>query len=189
MSAEGSPHIAIYGRTLSGKSAMAKDICAAHVRRGGMCIVHDPVSSWSDYDEREGFFIYENLYDFLRAVNEARGALVVIDEADLVVAHNQRENWPLATRIRHLGHVAIFISQRPKQIAPTVRDQCGAVYIFRVSRDDAKFLGNDNAVELDKAPSFPVGHFYKVSVEDGEDEETGDPIKIVTATRGKMPWA
>jgi hypothetical protein len=60
-----------------------------------------------------------------------------------MIGQYEKEMFWLATRARHWGHSSIFITQRPAQISPTVRDQCGMLFLFRVSRDDAVTLARD----------------------------------------------
>ncbi len=66
--------------------------------------------------------------------------LVIVDESEESLDRFERShNW-LATQARHLGHNCMFLCQRPQQIARTVRAQCEALWVFRITEIDAKEL-------------------------------------------------
>jgi len=109
-------------------------------------IVFDPVMTptaagyWPEsaviFDDETEFFEY-----LIR--DDVSGAHVFIDEAgDVFNLSKSYNNW-LLTRGRHFGFSVFLIAQRPKMLAPTVRNQCGRAYIFRLAKDDLKEIGAD----------------------------------------------
>lgn len=75
----------------------------------------------------------------------------------------QDETQKLATRTRHLAHSMHFAAQRAAMVPPNVRDQCERLYVFRVSRSDAKALADEYAEpEILQAQSFGKGEFLVV---------------------------
>jgi len=78
----------------------------------------------------------------------------------------------LATNSRHYGHNAHFISQRAKQIDPTIRSQCSNIFLFKQSLYDTKDLSNEFVSQgLMQAHTLKKGEYiYKIGV-DGETKK------------------
>ncbi len=128
-------------------------------RHGFLVLVLDPL-------EDPGWptpYRYTNRGEFLKAGQNAQRCLLIIDEAgEMIGQFNEEMRW-CATRARHLGHTSMFITQRPAQLSPTVRDQCSKLFLFRVSVDDAKTLARDWArPELEIASTLPQGQALAV---------------------------
>jgi len=162
-------HRLITGRTLSGKTALARILVAEAQRQGVDAIIHDPMLSfWGDKAA-----VYETAFEFMRAICEAtkirKPYIVVVDEADIVLSMgHQRYHW-LLTRGRHYGFKVIVLTQRPALVAPTVRGQCTDVAVFKVSKKDAKLLADDYACEaINDAVDLRQGEFLQVGWVDGQ---------------------
>ena len=139
------PHVLITGVTESGKTTLAKRLCWSYSRRGIRTVVLDPLSDpgWNSN------YCSTNPVEFLDIVKRSRSCAVFIDESGEMIGHYNDEMFWLATRGRHYGHNCHFITQRPAQISPNVRNQCLKLFLFTVSKDDAKLLSNEwNKPEL-----------------------------------------
>lgn len=141
------PRILIVGTGESGKSLLAKSM-AAHYEKSGLAVtVFDPImTEWSadafvTFDEPEFFEEIQKSY------NEELTQAVFVDEADTLFSIGQKENFWLLTRGRHFKLYMHVITQRPALVAPTIRSQCNELYVFRVSKADAKLLAEDFAHE------------------------------------------
>jgi len=152
-------HVLILGMTESGKSTLAKSLCAEAKKRELGTLVLDPLADpdWcADYQTR-------NASEFLQVVKNSESCAVFIDESGESVGRYNDEMFWLATRGRHYGHICHFISQRGQQISKTVRDQCGRLYLFNCSLSDAKLLADEwNKEELRKAHTLAKGEFFIV---------------------------
>jgi hypothetical protein len=102
--------------------------------------------------------VTDNPQEFLGRVETERQAALFIDESGETVGRYKEEMFWLATRARHFGHDSHFICQRAQQLNLTVRNQCSALCVFRVSDTDAKILADENASpELREAPALGLG--------------------------------
>lgn len=155
-------HTLICGVTMSGKTTLAHKLARFLSEKGQRIIVYDPVGTktaaghWPAsaivFDNEDEFFDYLVRDD----VNHAH---VFIDESGDLFNLSRRENLWLPTRGRHFGFSLYFICQRPKMIAPSVRNQCGYAYVFRLMQDDMRMIGGDYGFnDLDKI-SLDTGDF------------------------------
>lgn len=139
-------HALICGVTESGKTTLAHALANTLAKEKQNVIVFDPVSTptirgtWPEqaiiFDDEEEFF------DYL-ARDDVNHAHVFIDEAGEVFNLEKRHNFWLLTRGRHFGFNCYVICQRPKMVAPTIRNQCAKAYVFRLADDDLKAIGAD----------------------------------------------
>lgn len=139
-------HTLICGVTMSGKTTLAHKFAHELAAQGQTIIVYDPVmtptaaGSWPSnallFDDENQFF------DYL-VKDEVNKAHVFIDESGDVFNLSKPWNFWLLTRGRHFGFSVFLIAQRPKMLAPTVRNQCGRAYVFRLAKDDLKEIGAD----------------------------------------------
>lgn len=152
-------HVLILGMTESGKSTLAKQLCGEAKKRQLGTLVLDPLNDpdWqADYQTRDPA-------EFLRVVKNSESCAVFVDESGQSVGRFDTEMFWLATQGRHFGHMCHFISQRGQQIAKTVRDQCGRLYLFNCSLSDAKMLADEwNKEELRQAHTLEKGEFFIV---------------------------
>jgi hypothetical protein len=143
--------------TESGKTTLAKRLCGIYqsndVRTGVLDSLNDP--GWpcdfqtTDPDE------------FLRIFWGSRRCAFFIDEAGDAVGRYNTIMQRTATRGRHWGHSVHFISQRGVQIAPTVRDQCGHLFLLTSSIQDGKVHSSEwNKPELMQCNSLAKGNYY-----------------------------
>lgn len=145
--------------TASGKSYAAKKLAARALNRGKKVLVYDPFLSGYPATWRT-----RDLNALLSAAKRSRNCLVIIDEAAAAIGSGRGENakflW-FATMARHCGHQCVFICQRLTTLAPTIRDNCATLFLFRVNIKSAELVAEtfDDA-ELAKAPSLPQYHFF-----------------------------
>lgn len=174
-------HTLICGVTMSGKTTLAHKFARVLASQGQKIIVFDPVmtptaaGSWP-----EGALIFDDEHEFFDYLvqDDVNKAHVFIDEAGDVFNLSKPWNFWLLTRGRHFGFSVFLIAQRPKMLAPTVRNQCGRAYVFRLAKDDLKEIGADfgfsdlHKIELDKgdflllnsgSAKFTRGNVFKLS--------------------------
>lgn len=151
-------HSLILGMTESGKTTLAKRLASVYRNEGIGVIVLDPL-----HDEWDADFQTADKQEFLITVQQNSQCAIFIDESGESVGQYDTEMHWLATRARHYGHNTHFISQRGQQLAKTVRDQCGYLFLFNCSLSDAKLLSNEwNKPELMDANALQRGEFYRV---------------------------
>jgi hypothetical protein len=131
---------------MSGKTTLAHKFAHELASQGQAIIVFDPVmtptaaGTWPEsallFDDETEFFNY-------LVKEEVNKAHVFIDESGDVFNLTKPWNFWLLTRGRHFGFSVFLIAQRPKMLAPTVRNQCGRAYVFRLARDDLKEIAAD----------------------------------------------
>lgn len=153
-------HVLIVGMTESGKTTLAKALCAQYRKHGVATAVLDPMS---DPDWRADFQSRDK-EEFRERMKKSRQCAVFIDESGAMIGQYDAEMFWFATEARHWGHRSHFITQRAVQLSPTVRHQCTRLFLFRVGIKDAKTLaeeyGNDR---LAAAAAFPQFEFFAVS--------------------------
>lgn len=173
-------HTLICGVTQSGKTTIAHKFAAELAKRKQNIIVFDPVmtpTAAGYWPESAKIFDDENeFFDYLIR-DDVNGAHIFIDEAGDIFNLSKSWNFWLLTRGRHFGFSVFLIAQRPKMLAPTVRNQCGRAYVFRLAKDDLKEIGADfgfsdlHKIELDKgdflmldsgSASFSRGNVFKL---------------------------
>lgn len=151
------PHSLIIGMTTSGKTTLAKKMASDFKRNGFLSMALDPLRdpSWPCD------FVTDDPQEFMNVALTSRNCALFIDESGETIGRFGGDMNKLATRIRHYGHRSIFITQRAQQLDKIVRDQCEFLFLFRVSRDDAKLMaaeyGHD---ELAEAYLLQRGEFY-----------------------------
>lgn len=154
-------HGLICGQTMSGKTTLARKIAKQHRDAGRGILVLDPLydeeltalADWSTDDPEK----------FLEVVFKNRNCTLVIDEGGQTIGRFAAHLERLATQSRHLGHMAVFISQRPMQISKTIRAQCGYLACFQVCGADAQGLADDfNAPALLSAPALLKGQYFMI---------------------------
>lgn len=155
-------HKLIVGGTETGKSTLARGMESDAVKRGILPVIYDPTlnpaweSEWVTSDEGE-------FLEMLRAAHtEKRAILAVIDEADTILSMSHRHNWWIFMRGRHFGIEAIAITQRPTNIAPSIRGNASELFAFRIPKSDALALADDFAAEgIAKAAELAQGEFLR----------------------------
>jgi hypothetical protein len=138
---------------------VAKELAKAYRQRKIPVIVCDPLM-----DQWECDVAFDNMPAFLECVKQNQGCALFIDESGESIGQWNDETFWLATRSRHYGHKSHFITQRAKQLNPTVRHQCSELYLFNCSVDDAKELSNEfNRQELKAANTLNQLEFFHCS--------------------------
>ena len=79
----------------------------------------------------------------MNAVWGSRNCAIFVDEGGQTIGKYDTIMEQLATRGRHWGHKCFFITQRSKQLSPTLRAQCSELVIFKQSLADTKDLANE----------------------------------------------
>lgn len=151
------PHSLIVGQTESGKTTLAIHLAQEYQKRGIKVAVLDPMLDrrWS------ADFITDDPQAFTAVARSSRRCALFVDESGAVIGRYNDEFFWLATQARHLGHNSHFITQRAAQLNPTVRDQCGHLFAFRLSFRDAKVLSDEYGMrELSTAYELQKFHFY-----------------------------
>lgn len=132
-------HVGICGVTGTGKSSLAKVMCAEYHAAGHGCLVFDPIydGGW------QADFVTADKKQFVEAYFNSENCRVFIDECSELDRHKDKAFNYMATRGRHYGHVNFFIAQRWKMMPRNVRSQCSKVFSFRQADEDAKELAKD----------------------------------------------
>lgn len=151
-------HGLVVGQTEAGKSTLVKRLVAEQIRHGRLLLVLDPLY---DQDFRDmADFSTDDPELFFQVAWKNKSCTLVIDEAGEMIGQHGRQLNKLATQSRHLGHTAIFITQRPALLSPTIRAQCSWLAAFCIAPKDADLLAGDfNAPALLEAPSFGPGDY------------------------------
>lgn len=147
--------------TKSGKSTLARKLVAEYQKNNVSSLVLDPLEdpAWTRSGARWQTADGEL---FLKNVFRARHCAIFVDESGEAIGRYSGEMKKLATRSRHYGHNAHFISQRAVDIDKTIRDQCDHLFCFKVSKKDAENLADEYAYEeLLDCSTLSQGEFVK----------------------------
>ena len=152
-------HVFAAGSSASGKSTLLR-----YFARGGNCeavagtpaerdmIIYDPTNAPQDhhdgwrvnlqrwYNDAPRTWQFNNPAAFVAAARRAQNADLYIDEATDIFSLSLKQNHYLMTTGRHSGNRLFIASQRPAQIAPTVRNQCTCLFIFRLGLNDRRAM-------------------------------------------------
>lgn len=154
-------HSLILGTTKSGKSTLARRLVARYRVNGTHSMVLDPLEdpAWRSAGAK---ILTGDGEKFLALMFKTRSCALFVDESGEAIGRYSGEMKKLATRSRHYGHNAHFISQRGVDIDKTIRDQCDDLYLFRVSKKDAEVLADEYCYdELLGASQLNQGEFIK----------------------------
>jgi len=146
--------------TESGKTTLAALYCQTLTDRGETCVVLDPMR-----DPRwQAEYVTDDQAEFLEIAQRYQRLFMFVDEGgEMIGRFNEPMQW-LATRSRHLGHSGFFISQRPSQMAPIVRHQCGKAFLFPCGElDYATFAEEWREPYLKSPPKLQQWEFFEVS--------------------------
>lgn len=147
-------YFGILGQGKSGKTTLAKGI-AAGARRGGagvlaLTLPFDtwPQASWQTSDPER----------FVAMFNRAERCLCFVEFSDASVNKFSVPFAEMFTKGRHRGHRVFAIAQRHTQIAPIIRDQWDAFWLFSCGRKTAEVLaeefGDDDLLEAATYPRY-----------------------------------
>jgi hypothetical protein len=155
-------HILISGRTLHGKSTLAKARCRAFNANGIETIVIDPTCdpAWN------ATLQFRDQTAFLRAYWASESCAVFLDEGSKSVGKYNLNTEETATLGRHRGHINHYIVQRVTQIPPTVRDQCTELFLFSSSTKDGHILAEEYGFDaLRECNELAKGEYFHASLE------------------------
>lgn len=139
-------HALICGVTESGKTTLAHALAHTLAREKQNIIVFDPVGTGTirgTWPEKAVIFDDEELFFEYLARDDVFHSHIFVDESGDVFNLEKKHNFWLLTRGRHFGFSVYVICQRPKMVAPTIRNQCAKAYVFRLADDDLKAVGAD----------------------------------------------
>lgn len=154
-------HSLIVGMTESGKSTLARRMVAGYKTEGLHTLILDPLDDPAWYNAGASYLTTDG-DKFLEIVFKSRKCAIFVDESGEAIGRYGGAMKKLATRSRHYGHNAHFISQRAVDIDKTIRDQCTYLFCFRVSRGDAETLANEYGYEeLLECSRLNQGEFIK----------------------------
>jgi hypothetical protein len=143
--------------TESGKTTLAKRLAARYKSNDVPVVVLDSLND----PEWICDFQTTDPDEFLRVFWSSKRCVCFIDEAGDAVGRYNTVMQKTATRGRHWGHSVHYISQRGVQIAPTVRDQCGHIFLLTSSLADSKVHANEwNQPQLLKANALRKGNYF-----------------------------
>lgn len=149
-------HYLIIGRTLSGKSALAKQIGSQMRLQGAEVLAWNPTlergyareddfgciaAEWETDDPNELIAEIQERYN-----KEKKSRVIIIDEAHELPSDL---NW-LTTKGRHYGLTIIAISQRGAALNATFRTQIGTWYVFKCSGLDMKMVEEETGIKIPK---------------------------------------
>lgn len=169
-------HVVITGKTLSGKSAFAKELVGVYKAQGVESLVFDPMND-PEWGEAGAAFVTDNSEEFLAKVWASRGCAVFIDEASENAGQHDTEYFKLATKGRHWGHKVHFLIQRFGSLNTNIRSNLSEIICFNISSKDGK-LANEyfEYPEIVNAYKLKKGHYVWAQSMGG-------------AKTGKMRWA
>lgn len=149
-------HTIISGQSFSGKSFLAKALCA-QLHKSRNCLVLDPF-----LDKWQADYVTSNADDFLRIAKSNKSCALFVDESGAAIGRGvdaRPLHW-LATGSRHWGHRCYFITQQIRQLEPIIRGQCSEWFCFSGTNFDAKTLYAETGDEIFfKIPKLPRYHF------------------------------
>jgi hypothetical protein len=151
-------HVIIAGMTESGKTYLAHSLVKSFRGMGIRTIVlPKPGEKWP------ADCVTEDKVRFLAVVKSSQKCAVFVDECGSAIGrYNDEMEW-LATQSRHNGHRVFFLMQGGTQVSPIIRDNCGQMFLFRVSPKSAAFWAEEFANdELFNACKLPQYHYYRV---------------------------
>jgi len=166
-------HTLIIGRSITGKSGLAKQI-GSHLRLSGKKVFAFNPTGEAGYTRQDAYgcaaaeFETDDINEFLSAVtdelnkNPSGNLYLIVDEAHEFFKRADCETLWLGTRGRHYGITIIAVTQRGAQINPTFRGQCSRVFLFACSRLDAKFMADEyGRKEFETATNLAQLEYYQ----------------------------
>ena len=147
-------HILIVGTSGSGKTTFARTLVDTSIEKGRPAVIFDPIGDgWHD-----DAIVFDDIETFSQYLLNAHGVLAVIDEAGEYIGKSSPHLYWLATRARHKSIQSVFITHRPTQLAPVVRDNCGTLVLFAAPAGTGTMLAEEfNNESLGKCVELKVG--------------------------------
>lgn len=145
-------HTAILGQTGSGKTFGAQCIARSLRRAGtGTIVLHKAREVWPSEcaswqtDDPERF---ERMYW------RCRNVAAFMELADADVSRYDAKFHAMFSRGRHDGRHNFYLSQRPAQVHPAIRDNCASLLMFASARNAAKLWAED--MNDDRLLTLPI---------------------------------
>lgn len=132
-------HILIVGTSGSGKTTFARRMVAASIEKGRPAVIFDPIGD----DWHPDALVFDDIDSFSQYLLNAQGVLAVIDEAGEYIGRSSPHLYWLATRARHKNIQSVFITHRPTQLAPVVRDNCASLVLFSAPGGTGSLLASE----------------------------------------------
>jgi len=168
-----SQHILIIGRTLSGKSAFAKQL-GSRLRLAGQEVLAFNPTLEKGYTREDDYGCiaaeYETddpeqlVFEIQKRYNEEKKKrFIIIDEAHELPSEL---NW-LTTKGRHYGLTIIAVSQRGAALNATFRTQIGTWIVFKCSGLDLDMVEQETGIKIPKneeGSTLKAGEFLKITI-------------------------
>jgi len=171
------PHAAIIGMTESGKTYLAKYLAKMYKSKGYETLaLHKPDEPWSNEEVTKQTTDLDLLLDLIETRNEENkhkienlgfpsqlinGYIVFMELSDANAEKYDSRIHSQFTAGRHKGHMLHYLSQRSAIVHPTIRENCGILYLFNCHSTQAKDWSIEfNDKELLNASKLPVHWFY-----------------------------
>jgi hypothetical protein len=148
-------HVAIMGPTESGKTTLARYLCAQMKRQGVGTLVCDPL-----FHEWDADWITPSIEKFLAKAKTSRRCALFIEESGQTVDRGKDYEW-LFTTARHWGHKTFISGHAGRQILPIMREQCSTLFLFRCSATVCKGWESEYGPEIYAATSLEKYQFAK----------------------------
>lgn len=153
-------HGLLVGKTQSGKTTLAKQMILKARSKGIKSIVLDILCD-PGYNAD---FSTDNETEFLRMVWSSRRCLVIVDESGEAVGQYNKAMFALATRGRHWGHMCFFLTQKPTQLNPLIREQATNLFCFKAGHKSGILLAEDFVnLNLKNCPALEMGEYMHVN--------------------------
>ncbi len=140
-------HRLVLGGTGSGKTFYAKKVVDEFIADGGRVIIYNPMTT----DFNPNADMYGDPDNFYTAVYDdtKERALIVVDEAPLLLNHDKNKFNTFITNARHRGGALILV-QRPKVVlTPTILSQCDNMIVFKLNLPaDNKYIAKNTNIDL-----------------------------------------
>ena len=139
-------HILIVGTSGSGKTTFARSLVDTSIEKGRPAIIFDPIGparGGQGPDWHDDAIVFDDIETFSQYLLNAHGVLAVIDEAGEYIGKSSPHLYWLATRARHKNIQSVFITHRPTQLAPVVRDNCGTLVLFAAPAGTGAMLAEE----------------------------------------------
>jgi hypothetical protein len=180
-----SNHSLTVGRSLSGKSALNKQIGSRMRLAGAEILAWNPTlergyaredeygciaAEWETDDPQELIAEIQTRYQ-----KEKKERFLIIDEAHELPTEL---SW-LGTKGRHYGLTVMLITQRGAKMNPTLRTQVGTWYVFKCSGLDMKMVQEETGVTIPKdMKGAQLGQFdyLKITIHGAEKRNLIDDI-------------
>lgn len=136
-------HWDVIGPTKCGKSNLVKWYAQERRLRGVPVLLCDPIGdpAWRRYAD----WITQDPHALLHKARRSTGCVLVLDEAAQYLTNHASAHdlkW-FATQSRHLGHQAIFMSQKATAIQPVYRGNAGTLFLFGCTMAEAETCAED----------------------------------------------